>query len=197
VWAHRFVHVGEAGWGVALTSTATYGHDVSRTTRPAGGTTTTVRLSLLRGPRFPDPEADQGRHRFSWRVHPGASIADAVREGYRTNLPLRTVTGGAPPDPLVALTGGDAIIETVKLADDGSGDVVVRLYEPLGGHTACSLAPGFAATALLEVDLLERPIAESGALGPLIEGAAELRLRPFQVLTVRIARTPEPAGPHR
>ncbi len=30
VWAHRFVHVGEAGWGVALTTTATYGHDVSQ-----------------------------------------------------------------------------------------------------------------------------------------------------------------------
>jgi alpha-mannosidase len=190
VWAHRFVHVGEAGWGVAVTTTATYGHDVARVTRPGGGTTTTLRLSLLRGPRFPDPEADQGRHRFSWRVHPGASLADAVREGYRTNLPMRTVAGGSAPAPLVALAGGRAAVETVKLADDGSGDVVARIYEPLGGHTVTSLVPGFAAAALAEVDLLERPLqAASGALGELADGSAELRLRPFQVLTVRIGRS--------
>lgn len=187
VWAHRFIHVGEAGWGVAVTTTAGYGHDVSRCTRPGGGTTTTVRLSLLRGPRYPDPEADQGRHHFSWRVHPGADIADAVREGYRTNLPLRTVTGETAPEPLVRVEGGDAVVEAVKLADDGTGDVIVRLYEPLGGRTTGSLVPGFAASELLEVDLLERPVARStGALGMLRDGAAQLRLRPFQVLTARI-----------
>ncbi len=189
VWAHRFVHVGEAGWGVALTTTANYGHDVSRSTRPDGGTTTTVRLSLLRGPRHPDPEADQGRHRFSWRVHPGAGIADAVREGYRINLPTRSVTGASAPSPLVRVDGADALIEAVKLADDASGDVIVRLYEPLGGRTAGSLIPGFAARELLEVDLLERPMEKpTGALGPLRDGGSELRLRPFQVLTVRIRR---------
>jgi alpha-mannosidase len=188
-WAHRFVHVGEAGWGVALTTTAQYGHDVSRSTRPGGGTTTTVRLSLLRGPCHPDPEADQGRHRFSWRVHPGAGIADAIREGYRTNLPIRSLTGGAAPEPLVRVDGGEALIEAVKLADDGSGDVVVRLYEPLGGQTTGSLVPGFPAGELLEVDLLERPAEKAtGAVEPLRDGASQLRLRPFQILTVRIRR---------
>ena len=56
---------------------------------PTGGTTTTVRLSLVRGPRYPDPEADQGRHTSRITVRPGATIADAVEEGYRTNLPVR------------------------------------------------------------------------------------------------------------
>jgi len=189
VWAHRFVHVGEAGWGVALTTTANYGHDVSRFTRPGGGTTTTVRLSLLRGPRHPDPEADQGQHRFTWRIHPGAGIADAVREGYRTNLPIRSVTGATAPAPLVRVDGGEAVIEAVKLADDGSGDVVVRLYEPLGGQTTGVLVPGFPAGELLEVDLLERPVdTPTGALSPDRDGSAQLRLRPFQVLTARIRR---------
>ncbi|HEX6445267.1 MAG TPA: glycoside hydrolase family 38 C-terminal domain-containing protein, partial [Streptosporangiales bacterium] len=47
ICAHRFVHVGEQGYGVALVNDSTYGHDVSRSTRPDGGTTTTVRASLL------------------------------------------------------------------------------------------------------------------------------------------------------
>lgn len=57
---HRFVHLEEPGWGVALVNDSTYGHDVTRTVRDStAGTTTTVRVSLLRAPRFPDPETDQ------------------------------------------------------------------------------------------------------------------------------------------
>ena len=76
------MHVGEPGYGVALVNDSTYGHDVTRTVRADGGTTTTVRLSLLRAPRFPDPETDQGVHTLRYALVPGAGIADAVREGY-------------------------------------------------------------------------------------------------------------------
>ena len=61
-----------------------------RDPRPCGrtaGTTTTVRLSLLRAPRFPDPETDQGVHRFRHALVPGATIGDAVREGYGSTCP--------------------------------------------------------------------------------------------------------------
>ncbi len=98
VYAHRWVHVGEPGYGVALITDSTYGHDVGRTTRDGtrgpGGTTTTVRLSLLRAPASPDPDADQGPHRFGYALLPGASVADAVAHGYALNLPLRVVRGG-------------------------------------------------------------------------------------------------------
>ena len=55
--AHRWVHVGEPGYGVAVANDATYGHDITRATRADGGTTTLVRQSLLRAPLFPDPKA--------------------------------------------------------------------------------------------------------------------------------------------
>ena len=93
VCAHRWVHVGEPGYGVAVVNDATYGHDVRRERREGGGTSTTVRLSLLRGPRFPDPEADQDRHVLRYSLVPGATIADAVREGYAINLPERRIAG--------------------------------------------------------------------------------------------------------
>ena len=60
ICAHRWVHVEEAGYGVALVNDSTYGHDVTRHVRDGGGTNTTVRLSLLRAPRYPDPDTDQG-----------------------------------------------------------------------------------------------------------------------------------------
>ncbi|MEU2429233.1 glycoside hydrolase family 38 C-terminal domain-containing protein [Streptomyces sp. NPDC007861] len=187
VYGHRWVHIGEPGYGVAVVNDATYGHDVSRTTREAdGGTTTTVRLSLVRAPRVPDPGADQGLHRFTYSLLPGATIEDAVAEGYALNLPLRVGPGGAHMPPVVTTDGPSAAVEAVKLADDGSGDVVVRLYESLGGRAETVLRPGFRVAGAVLTDLLERPVAEPV---PVVDGTAvPLSLRPFQILTVRLSR---------
>ena len=86
ICAHRWIHVAEPGYGVAVSNASSYGHDVTRSVRDDGGTTTTVRTSLLRAPKFPDPGADRGRHELLVTIRPGAAIADAVEEGYRTNL---------------------------------------------------------------------------------------------------------------
>jgi alpha-mannosidase len=186
VYAHRWIHLGEPGYGVALLTDATYGHDVGRTTRDGGGTTTTVGLSLLRAPRCPDPQADQGRHRFNYALLPGADIGAAVAEGYALNLPLRvTAAHGTRPDPLVRVDG--AIVEAVKLADDRSGDVIVRLYESLGGRASAVVHPGFQLRQAQIVDLLERPVGDS-PLTPDEDGRIGLALRPFQILTLRLAR---------
>jgi len=188
VYAHRWVHVAEAGYGVALLTDSTYGYDAGRTTRADGGTTTTIGLSLLRAPRCPDPLADQGAHRFTYSLLPGADVADAVAEGYALNLPLRVGSGsGSVSAPLVSLDGSAAAIEAVKLADDQSGDVVVRLYESLGGRAEAVLRPGFTFARAEIVDLLERPLGDS----PLVigdDGSTPLTLRPFQILTVRLVR---------
>ncbi|MFD8569049.1 alpha-mannosidase [Streptomyces sp. NPDC059639] len=186
---HRFVHLAEPGWGVALVTASTYGHDVTRTVREAPGdrgTTTTVRASLLRAPRFPDPETDQGTHRFRHALVPGAGVGDAVREGAALSLPERVVEGasGTEVAPLVSVDQEAVVLSAVKLADDGSGDVVVRFYEAEGGRTTVRLRPGFAASAAVRCDLLERPVAEPEP------DVADLSfaLRPFQLVTVRLTR---------
>ncbi|HUZ65978.1 MAG TPA: glycoside hydrolase family 38 C-terminal domain-containing protein, partial [Acetobacteraceae bacterium] len=94
--AHRFIHLAEAGYGVAVANDASHGHDVTRRPRAGGGVSTVLRHSLLRGPRFPDPGADRGVHRFGFALAPGATLADAVAEGCRLNLPLRRVRGAHP-----------------------------------------------------------------------------------------------------
>ncbi|MEV1294682.1 glycoside hydrolase family 38 C-terminal domain-containing protein [Pseudonocardia sp. NPDC049635] len=191
--AHRFVHVGEPGYGVAVANDATYGHDVTRSTRErsrgtAAGTTTLLRLSLLRAPQFPDPEADSGTHVLRCSVTPGATVPDAVREGYRINLPVREVIGAGPVEPLVSVEDGPGadgvVVEAVKLADDGSGDVVVRLYEAHGGRADAVLRTGFPCSGAVETDLLERPLDTPEALS---EGL-RLQLRPFGISTLRLRR---------
>ncbi|MEW1863235.1 glycoside hydrolase family 38 C-terminal domain-containing protein [Streptomyces sp. NPDC088194] len=187
---HRFVHLDEPGWGVALVNDATYGHDVTRAVRAGAdaGTTTTVRASLLRAPRFPDPETDQGVHRFRHALVPGATIADAVREGYRANLPERRTSGANAVAPLVTVDDDAIVVSAVKLADDRSGDLVVRLYEANGGRARATLrADGFAADRAVLTDLLERPLTDTADLET-ADGGAALTLRPFQMVTLRLPR---------
>jgi alpha-mannosidase len=188
ICAHRWIHVAEPGYGVAISNSATYGHDVTRNVREDdGGTTTSVRLSLLRAPKFPDPSADRGHHELTVTVRPGAGIAEAVEEGYRTNLAPRLVRGGHGVEPLFTVDNPALVVEAVKLAEDGSGDVVVRLYESLGQRSAGIIKATFPVLDVQATDLLERP-AEAPGVTPAGQGSVHLALRPFQLITLRFAR---------
>ncbi|WP_103503517.1 glycoside hydrolase family 38 C-terminal domain-containing protein, partial [Streptomyces sp. SM14] len=187
ICAHRWIHVQEPGWGAAVVNDSTYGHDVTRDIRDDGGQTTTVRLSLLRAPRYPDPQTDQGGHRLRYALAPGATVNDAVREGHFINLPERSVAGSATVEPLVTVDTDTIVVETVKLAEDRGGDVVVRLYESSGGRSAGTLTAGFPVGAVTATDLLERPLDDGDGL-VVADGAVELALRPFEILTLRLAR---------
>jgi alpha-mannosidase len=185
VCAHRWVHVSEPGFGAAVVNDSTYGHDVSRHLGEDGSSYTTVRLSLLRGPKFPDPETDQGNHTFNYAFVVGADVADAVAAGYALNLPERALTG-APVAPLVTTSSPAALVEAVKLADDRSGDVIVRLYEPLGARAKVTLNASFEVAAASENNLLEQP--HDGGSLTFADGVASVVLRPFQIVTLRLKK---------
>ncbi|WP_371097589.1 alpha-mannosidase [Streptomyces sanglieri] len=180
ICAHRWLRVAEPGYGVTLLNDSTYGHDVTRTPHPSG-LGTTVRLTLLRAPHSPDPETDLGRHRFRYALAPGGGITDAVREGLALNLPLRAAV--APVLPSLVDTGHPAVtVESVKLAEDRGGDVIVRLYESAGGRAGTTLRVGFPVVRAQVTDLLERPLHEADT----DEHGLVLSLRPFQILTLRL-----------
>ena len=77
-------------------------------------------------------------------------------------------------------------IEAVKLAEDGSGDVIVRLYESLGERSAGLVTANFPVTGVHAVDLLERPVDAPGVTAGF--DSARLTLRPFQLVTLRFVR---------
>jgi alpha-mannosidase len=182
--AHRWVHVGEPGYGVAVANDSTYGHDITRSTRAGGGTTTLVRESLLRAPTYPDPHADQGRHVLRTSVRAGAEVLDAAAEGYRLNVPPRPLTGGAAIAPLIVVDDPAVVVEAVKLAEDRSGDLVVRLYEARGAKARARLRAGFDYESVSQTDLLEREIDPTALVDDDGDGA-RLSLRPFQLVTLR------------
>jgi alpha-mannosidase len=187
--AHRWVHVGEPDFGIALSNDSSYGHDVRRVLRENGaGTTTVVRATVLRAAEFPDPKAEEDRYSLRYAIRPDAGIADAIDMGEALNQAERTLRRSTPLAPVADLDGSSARIQTVKAAEDRSGDLVVRLYESEGRRARTALTvPG--ARALTVVDLLERPLDESS---PLASRAAStegermpLELNPFEITTVR------------
>ncbi|KJC64416.1 alpha-mannosidase [Agreia bicolorata] len=191
VCAHRWVHVGEPGFGAAVANDGLYGHDVTRQVDD-GRVVTVVRQSLLRAPTFPDPEADQGLHTITSTLTVAPDIADAIKAGRAADAPTRIVRGAHVPPRLVAAispTSGSTtsvIAETVKLAADASGDVIVRLYESEGRRSSVRIETGFATESCTIVDLLERPIGDADVLLGEPGGGFLVELRPFEVVTLRI-----------
>jgi alpha-mannosidase len=188
--AQRWVHVAEGSYGVALVNKGTYGHDISHppTGDSRGALPTIVRMSLVRGPLYPDPLADEGRHSFECSLLVG-DIGDATREGYAKALPLRIVA--APFDPVVTCSNPDVVVSAVKLADDRSGDLIVRVYESRGARATTELGFGFAHGEVSVVNLLERTDGESETLTEIEPTGVGVRLRlhPFQISTLRVKST--------
>lgn len=202
VCAHRWVDVAEPGYGVALLNDGKYGHDATRerVLGPGGGEVpiTVLRLSLLRGARYPDPKADQGRHRFTYSLLPHVGDlrrGGVVAEGYQLNAPVRIVEpigplGAGPARPTVTVEHPAVVIEAVKLADDGSGDLIIRCYESWGGRANADLRFGTTVTSVRSVDARERDVGSAEL--PLVDGSVTVSLRPFQIMTLRAARKVQP-----
>jgi len=199
VCAHRWVEVAEPDFGVALLNDAKYGHHAERGRAADGSPTTTLYLTLLRGPRYPDPEADRGTHRFTYSLLPHAGdlrSAGVVDEGYRLNLPLRVVAptsvdrsaSPAPATPIVAVDHPGVVVEAVKLADDGSGDLVVRCYEAWGTRTRAAVTFGVPVRSVVATDAHEDPTTDVARPAVSWDGTtAFVELRPFRIATLRVA----------
>lgn len=184
--AHRWVHVGEPNYGVALANDATYGHDITRG-RTESENYTTIRASVLRAPNFPDPTSDRGRHRFNYLLKVGADIPGAIETGYELNVPLRKVDGVAKTflDPLLEVDPQSVVIEAVKIAEDGSGDLIVRAYESQGIRSRLQLKPNFNCLGAELTDTLERSLGENLAIEA---GHLTIEFGPFQLRTIRVRR---------
>lgn len=105
------------------------------------------------------------------------------------NLPLRNHIGEYPVKPLIVVENANVVFEAVKLAEDGSGDVIVRLYEGTGDRTHAKISVNFEYENLVVVDLLERETQNQGILMNSQDGKIHLELRPFKIATLRFTKT--------
>jgi alpha-mannosidase len=178
VCAQRFVDFSEPSFGVAVLNNGRYGHGVQE-----GG----VRVSLLRAPKYPDPDADHGQHTVTISVLPhGPGLYDVLHEAEALNMPLRVVTGrsATPPQPVVSIDHPGVQISSVKHSDDGSGDLIVRLYEACGDRTSLTVRTPLPIGAAFRCNLLEERL---GGI-ECSDGIVALHVRPFELVTLRLCR---------
>ena len=196
---HRFVRVADAAYAVAVANASTYGSDAAplRGDAPAGaGRGTMIRLSLLSAPLYPDPRTDQGEHSFAWSVVADAGVSETLAEANRLNTPVLAEVPAFEPLVRLERTEGVPVLDWIKVADDGSGDIVVRIYEAAGGTATATLAVcgELAGATVREVTVLEEDGLDAdltralAADGPQAAAGAELTLAPFQLATLRISR---------
>lgn len=179
--AQKWADLSENGYGAALLNDCKYGYDVHDGV---------LRLSLIRAGTFPNEEADQGTHVFTYSLMPhvgGWREAGVSRQAYDLNAPMeaRFLAGAAEDLPgrwsAAQCDAPGVLSEVLKPAEDGDG-LVLRLFEALGGRTYCPIQFPADTAEAWECDLLEQPVSPLA----LTEGRIQLTFKPFEIKTIRL-----------
>jgi alpha-mannosidase len=175
----------EENRGAAVLNDCKYGLSV---------TGNSINLTLLKSALAPDMNADKGLQTVTYALYAwNGSLAESgvVQEAYELNAPVMVVPGsgaegGADSDgagSLFSLDAGNIVIDTVKPAEDGSPDVIVRLYEAKRCATRCQLSTALPVISASQTNMME----EEGSPLEMSNGKITLDFRPFEVKTVRLS----------
>lgn len=174
--AQKWVDLSETDYGMGVMSIGKHGYYIKDHL---------IEMALLRGTRYPDPEADQGKHHFIYALYPHESSTTqchVIQKAYELHFPpIQQYAGILPELPLqfslLQLDQEAVIIETIKEAEHENA-IVARLYESLGSSVTAKIKIGFDYQEIYEANLLEEKIDE------LMEPT--LSFRPFEIKTVII-----------
>jgi alpha-mannosidase len=176
---HRWADLSEHGFGAALLTDSKYGYSCYGNE---------LRISLLRAPKSPDPEADMGSHEFAYALFPhtgGWRDAGVVDEGMRFNAPLRW-THGATETSFASVDDPNLVLDTIKRGER-SDTLVLRLYEAHGGRGVARVQFAKPVQRARLANALEE---ETGEV-QLKSGMLVLPYRPHEVLTVLVEQAKE------
>jgi alpha-mannosidase len=171
--------------GLSILNQDKYGYDA------AGNV---LRITLLRSPTWPDPDADQGEHHFHYALYPHAGTwkdALTVRHGWEYDYPLQAVVttahaGTLPAEHSFASVEPDNIVLTaVKKAEDANG-LIFRAYEWAGKETTAEFHVPPGATSATVTNLMEQP--EGGPL-TVVGDVVKVPIHPYEILTIRVDYT--------
>jgi alpha-mannosidase len=169
-------------YGLSVLNQDKYGYDA------AGNV---LRLSLLRSPKWPDPDADMGHHHFHYAIYPHAGTwkdALTMRRGWEYNYPLQAVVttahpGSLPAEHSFASVGPDNVILTaVKKAED-SNALIFRAYEWAGKAATAEFHVPTGATAATVTNLMEKP---EGSPLAIAGDTVQVPIHPYEILTIRV-----------
>ena len=174
VVGHKYADLSNNDFGVALMNDCKYGYMIHDNV---------IDLNLLRSPKNPDPDADQGLHNFTYSLFPhnGDLINSNVIEtstklnqsplmfdGVKTNISMP-----------VSLTGENIELSVLKKAEKDN-DLIVRIYETHGKHASGKLN---VRGSIDECDMMEWKKVNNNSNG---KSQIKIKLKPFEIKTYRI-----------
>ncbi|MBV9878270.1 MAG: alpha-mannosidase [Verrucomicrobia bacterium] len=177
---HRWADLSEPDYGVSLLNNGKYGYS-------AHGNV--LGISLLRGPIYPDPYADEGEHAFVYALYPHAGDwrNGTVREAEDTHSPLRIIpTSGSGRPSLFRFAGESLRLASLKKAED-SDAIILRLYEAHGGRGKTTLETAIPLQKAVVVNILED---ETQELAITDERRITFEFKPFQVISLKLTFQP-------
>ena len=169
---HRWADLSEHGFGVALLNDSKYGYSCFGNE---------LRLTLLRAPKSPDPEADMGRHEFAYALMPHAGdwrTAGVLAEATRFNAPLRRT---AVIQQFASVEDPNLVLSAVKRAED-SDAIVLRFYEPYGARGTARVRVGAPFTSARRASALE----DDGDALDVDSDTIVIPYRPHELVTVKV-----------
>ena len=146
-----------------------------------------LQLTLLRAAAAPEMRADNGVHTFTYAftAWKGSFIdSPVVDEAYDLNVPLQVAPGTCEGFSAFFVDEPNVFIDTVKPAEDGSGDVILRLYESKKADTDCTLGINIPVGKVWACDMLENKLEEL----EVEEDCVSLHFHTFEVKTLRISK---------
>jgi alpha-mannosidase len=187
--ALRWADLGNDRQGVSILNDSKYGYDALGNT---------LRLTLLRSPTWPDPDADRGPQHFVYAIYPHAGTwkqALTMRRGYELNDPLTAEqvfahTGSLPSfSSWAAVENQNVTLTAVKKAEDADA-LIFRMVEWAGNASNVKLQVPAGATYAVETNLMEKP---EGEHLPVSGNVVTIPIKPYEILTVEVAY-PTPAA---
>jgi alpha-mannosidase len=140
-----------------------------------------MRITLLRAPTDPDPEADQGEHEIRYAILPhrgGWQDAGVVAQARTFAEPLIRAAGSGA---FAAVDDPALVLDSIKRAED-SDALILRLYEAHGGRGRARIRLDVPFSRACRTDQLE---GEGDEL-PRAGDAIEIAYRPWELITIAL-----------
>jgi len=173
---HKWSALTNENCGFALLNDCKYGININNNS---------INLTLLKSPIAPDFTADKGVQNFTYSFylwHVPFVESEVIREAYQLNYTCAYTNGSLGKRSFFNLDVDNIIIETIKPAEDGSNDIVLRLYEAKRMISKTVLSIDLPIIQASETNMLEEiqvPLEIKG-------GKIELFFTPFEIKTIRL-----------
>ena len=180
---HHYTALFDGAHGAAVLNDSKYGISMEENR---------MELSLLRAAAAPQMRADNELQKFTYAFTAWeGSFEDSlvVQDGIALNEPLQVIPGAVEIPGVVSTDSPNIILDAVKLAEDGSGDVILRLYESKHCDTNARIRIRIPGT-IEPCSILEKAREDERMQVCAEKGTQEVLLHfaPFQVRTLRIRK---------